>query len=316
MGNRIVPPRIAAMIVVLLIGGGCASAKSTMLARDEGNSSWTHSKVNGYPITVKVPTHLRLTIYEKFYVAAQPAPEPAAPAEAPAAAPDTPATNPVEPPAPAPSGGPGLSRAIEPNGKVVQVEATYPDDSPATPEEPKPVANTPATATPVSRSPKPMHKVITDGSGQMVTSLDFTTQLIETEKIFTVDQKRPAAGTLNYRTNMKDQSIRQIQSKAADDTIQQIGVAVGGFIALFTGGPAPATLPLSTVSPLDPVGTLSDAARPVRAEETMTDTNKISENVISLQRVLATRVFDLADPDLELQVMEFLQSTVNACGHP
>jgi len=52
----------------ILIGAGvlagCTSSKSTMLTRDNLNSEWVEHKVSGVPITLQVPTHLKLYVYD------------------------------------------------------------------------------------------------------------------------------------------------------------------------------------------------------------------------------------------------------------
>lgn len=48
---------------------GCSSIRSTMLTRNETNTGWcrvTHLK--GAPITLKVPTHLRVYVYQKHFM--------------------------------------------------------------------------------------------------------------------------------------------------------------------------------------------------------------------------------------------------------
>ena len=48
---------------------GCASVESTMVTRDETNQYWErHNCLNGIPITIKVPTHLKLYVFHKHYL--------------------------------------------------------------------------------------------------------------------------------------------------------------------------------------------------------------------------------------------------------
>lgn len=63
------------LITMLLIAGtlhlvtGCASSESSVLTRNETNSDWSLIKhVKGIPITVKVPTHVKLYVYEKVFL--------------------------------------------------------------------------------------------------------------------------------------------------------------------------------------------------------------------------------------------------------
>ena len=54
----------AISLLVSLVG--CASIGSTLLSRDESNSWWTRYRcLRGVPITLKVPTHVKIYIYEK-----------------------------------------------------------------------------------------------------------------------------------------------------------------------------------------------------------------------------------------------------------
>lgn len=47
---------------------GCTSIKSQLLTRDEVNQNWEVRKLDGMPITVSVPTHVRVTIVETRYL--------------------------------------------------------------------------------------------------------------------------------------------------------------------------------------------------------------------------------------------------------
>jgi hypothetical protein len=48
---------------------GCKSSTSTMFTRDEFNSGWSKfKKVDGVPITIKIPTHLKVYVYEKHFL--------------------------------------------------------------------------------------------------------------------------------------------------------------------------------------------------------------------------------------------------------
>jgi len=54
---------------VLAFGSGCTSIVSTMVTRDETNQTWErHDCLNGIPITLKVPTHLKVYVYHKHYL--------------------------------------------------------------------------------------------------------------------------------------------------------------------------------------------------------------------------------------------------------
>jgi len=51
------------------LSAGCASVESTMVTRDETNQYWErHNCLNGIPITIRVPTHLKLYVFHKHYI--------------------------------------------------------------------------------------------------------------------------------------------------------------------------------------------------------------------------------------------------------
>lgn len=59
---------VCSMLGIGLITG-CRSSTSTMFSRDEMNMGWCQfKKVDGFPITVKVPTHLKMYVYETHYL--------------------------------------------------------------------------------------------------------------------------------------------------------------------------------------------------------------------------------------------------------
>lgn len=49
--------------LILLAGVGCSSVKSTFFDREPTTNQNITAKLNGYPITLRVPTHLRITLY-------------------------------------------------------------------------------------------------------------------------------------------------------------------------------------------------------------------------------------------------------------
>jgi hypothetical protein len=62
---------LSPLVYMLLACNGCTSIESTMVTRDEANHAWErHNCLNGIPITLKVPTHLKLYIYEKHFLEA------------------------------------------------------------------------------------------------------------------------------------------------------------------------------------------------------------------------------------------------------
>jgi hypothetical protein len=58
-----------ALSCMLALCVGCTSIESTMVTRDDSNQNWErHNCLNGVPITLKVPTHLKLYVFEKHYL--------------------------------------------------------------------------------------------------------------------------------------------------------------------------------------------------------------------------------------------------------
>ena len=191
------------LICFVLIGvcSGCVSIRSIMLHRDESNLSWQKTRhLPGVPITLKVPTHLEVSVKEKHYLTTVKA------------------------------------------GGVERVERVKLD--------------------------APIRSV--------------STEFIKTEKIFTVDFKRPAAGTMKLSLEMKDdeQYFEKIQHEVEDKTIEAVSGLVknllpSGFATASGGG-----------SSLD---------------------NQLKE----VESTVAVEVFEIDAPDFELQVSEFLRCHLN-----
>jgi len=104
---------------------------------------------------------------------------------------------------------------------------------------------------------------------------------INTEKIFTVDFKRPAAGTMDLTVDFKDDSqyFKQIKDKVTDETIKDVTGLLGA---------------------LAPQGLLGVPAS--------------GEGGLGLQEiesVLAVEIFEIDAPDFELKVAEFLKCHLN-----
>jgi hypothetical protein len=56
---------------LLAVCASCTSIESTMVTRDETNQFWErHNCLNGIPITLKVPTHLKVYVFHKHYLEA------------------------------------------------------------------------------------------------------------------------------------------------------------------------------------------------------------------------------------------------------
>ncbi len=65
--NRLFVIGIVAVVPTFM--NGCSSSRSTLLTRNECNTGWSKvAHLHGTPITLKVPTHLRVYIYQKHYI--------------------------------------------------------------------------------------------------------------------------------------------------------------------------------------------------------------------------------------------------------
>jgi hypothetical protein len=175
---------------------------STMVTRDESNQTWTrHQCLQGVPITLKVPTHVKVYVIEHHY----------------------------------------LQRVKDEKDVVRTQRLTLP-----------------------------------------YVVRDFAQEFIYTEKIFTVDFRRPAAGTYNLRLDMTDdQYIEKVQHDVTDRTITDVGklikeVAPGGLF------------PTLRSEPGDPEDYLHEVTS-----------------------VVAVGIFEIDAPDFEQQLTAFLNCHLN-----
>lgn len=66
-GRGFAPLLIGACVITASLG--CTSIQSTMVTRDESNQIWErHNCLNGIPITLKVPTHLKVYVFHIHYL--------------------------------------------------------------------------------------------------------------------------------------------------------------------------------------------------------------------------------------------------------
>lgn len=62
--------RYCTVLMLISIAIGCSSIESTFLARNESNTGWSKiSHLKGVPVTVEVPSHLKVVIREKHFIA-------------------------------------------------------------------------------------------------------------------------------------------------------------------------------------------------------------------------------------------------------
>lgn len=129
-----------------------------------------------------------------------------------------------------------------------------------------------------------------------IRQLSIEAKLVETDKVFTVDVKRPAAGTLDYTMEFGDktgdldntQYFKQIKSHIVDKTVQDADKA------------------LQTVLPL------LRKATPASAGDTASD---LAAQVITETRTVAWKRFDLDTPDFEMEVGCFVEQHLNCCNN-
>jgi len=212
---------------------GCRSIGTTFFERDPLSQQLMMQKLDGYPITLKVPTHIRVTFYENNF--------------------------------------------LEFDGAKWQTIS---------------VGNV------------------------ALSSISFSTQLIETEKIFTIDHKRPMAGELKYGVNFtSDQYIDEFSEAAVDDAIRQSSIAVARTIQILSGATpaartdAEATRKLADGQFTSIIGnTSSDKTRPVPSETLVGGLDAESvPGETPVRSVIATELFELDDPEFELKVSDFLK---------
>lgn len=192
-------------LLISTLALGCSSSRSTMLTRNECNTGWNKiAHLHGTPITLKVPTHLRVYVYQKHF--------------------------------------------------LEQVEVAG-----------------------VTR----WQKV------DMPAIYDFGSETLYTDKIFTTDFIRPAAGAFNLDVNYtKDQYVERVQQDITDETLKDITSLLE-------------TLP-GKFFPLPNLASGSDG----------TATTTLKE----VKSVLAASVFEIEDPNFESNVADFVQSYLNCRG--
>jgi hypothetical protein len=177
-----------------------------MLTRNECNTGWNKiAHLHGTPITLRVPTHLRVYVYEKYYVE---------------------------------------------NVNVAGVSRWQRVELPCI--------------------------------------CDFGSETLYTDKIFTTDFIRPAAGAFNLKVDYTDdQYISRVQQDITDDTLKEIGNLVSKIPSLFV--------------PQVPGANASDAAQG-------------GTELREIKSVVAANVFEIDDPNFETNVMDFVQTHLNGRG--
>lgn len=204
--------KLAALVLLLQVG--CSSFSSTLLHRSEGNCSWERQKpLHGVPITLKVPTHVRVDVAEKHFLVLN-----------------------------------HIQKTT--NGEMKTVQA-------------------------VQRRPAklPLREI--------------SYHMIETEKLFVVDLKRPGAGTMGATVdfNSEQQYFDEIKTRVVDETIAEVGNL------------------LATVAPSGLFG----------VPTTESTGAKVRGRVKQVSTVVASKIFEIDAPDFEFQVRVFLDQHLNCC---
>ncbi len=180
---------------------GCSSSRSTMLTRNECNTGWNKiGHLHGTPLTRRVPTHVRIYVYEKYC----------------------------------------MERVT-----VAAVSRWQRADLP------------------------PLY--------------DFGSEVLYTDKIFTTDFIRPAAGTLNLDVDYSDQYVQRVQQDITDNTLKD----VTALLATLPGKFLP--LPGATKASDDP-----------------------GVDWKEVKSVVAANVFDIDDPNFEENIASFVQEHLHA----
>jgi hypothetical protein len=202
-GNPAMILRTSLILILLVTVSGCTSMTSTLLNRDDQDNFTRDGKIpaKGIPITLRVPTHLKVWIEEEYYIQKKK------------------------------DGMDGLE---------------------------------------VLQTGKPVISV--------VTSFDYE------EKIFTVDFKRPGAGTLQTDIKIDKDShyFTQIHSKIVDNTLQEITKVVKQFSA--------------------PLGIKTSVGATIK------------DNLIVDTRTVAFTRLDINACDFEQQLMSFFNQHINDCN--
>lgn len=121
-------------------------------------------------------------------------------------------------------------------------------------------------------------------------NLNLQADIVKTKKVFTVDFKRPAAGSLGYTADFTDQQyFSKIQSEIDDNTIIEVADAINRVI------PAFASLTAGTGTPSQGIG------------------SQLQSKVIRGTRVVAYNRFDINSPDFEQQLEAFVNLHLNDC---
>ncbi len=138
------------------------------------------------------------------------------------------------------------------------------------------------------------------------------TELVRTEKVFTVDPKRPAAGQLNYKMRFgandgnvdNSQYFSELDGFVVDRTIADVTLALRD-ITNALEGKGPTKKPGATPEPKDVPAPAGAAGAIAPAEATVTYIPEV--------RTVAWQRFDIDSPTFEQDVAAFVELHMNRC---
>lgn len=137
--------------------------------------------------------------------------------------------------------------------------------------------------------------------------LSVRNKLIYSDKVFTVDFKRPASGTLGLTLGFDEdeQYFNSIDSKLKDDTIVASSALVAGVINSLQAQNSAAIK----------TSTAEEEARKKEEEKKKADAKAKKDGVVTPDsRVVAYQRFDINAIDFEQQVADFVNKHLNCCN--
>lgn len=144
--------------------------------------------------------------------------------------------------------------------------------------------------------------------------LNVRTEVVSTKKVFTVEYKRPASGTLNLETNFSDEQYfrnisRALQDTTIVDSANLMNTTFGG-----TSDPARSSGRLPALVPPTVPGAGPQTEQPAAVPSGPTAAQAtVLTNHVRDTRIVAFQRFDINDPDYEFQVDRFVSRHLNNC---
>ena len=279
-------------LLIVLVVSGCTSFRTTVLQRGSDHRMYPNvpcAKTKGLPVKLKVPSHVEVTVKESFFIQAT-----------------KPKSTPIDSPAlaNAKAHAENTTRAylsaLDSAAVAAAKSAADPSNANLTAEAAN--AGTQATAAQARQAeavaalavvkadepgaptlPVDCQEIDVCLDGQQIRHFDVETRVIYTDKVFTVDFRRPAGGVLNLSTiDMDDeQYFRQIKAVYEEQTLKQINGAIGAVTSGITGKSA-------TINGENVAGLATDI------------------------RTVAVTKFDISDPYWEQQLNAFVDQHVTS----